>query len=183
MKDNLWIDSSEYRRELLSPAAIGDESVSMAMEDEKQLARSERVAIYASNMANLTMKKANQYRYPIGKNKMQPAQPERDPEKEKWMVGIMIAMYTMVNWANTVMDNVWGLIRRTASAIKVFSKANIIWNHHKEFRHIETIRAYTFGSHYFVEVYIVFPEDMSLSPAHNIGQALEDKLEQLPEVK
>ncbi|XVF49802.1 hypothetical protein PTKIN_Ptkin04bG0045000 [Pterospermum kingtungense] len=383
MEDNLRTDSSDYRTELLSPAGIGDEGVSMAMtseqswrlnmdkfhlpqrrmdssycsllnflkalrrqkkiseyykrqekllkefnevdrfnelgilpgslteEDEKQLARSERVAIYASNVANLVlflakvyasvesrsiaviastldslldllsgfilwftayaMKKPNQYSYPIGKERMQPvgivvfasvmatlglqilfesvreliikAQPERDPEKENWMIGIMvsvtlvklvltvycrrfeneivrayaqdhffdvitnsvglatavlaikfywwidplgailIAIYTMVNWANTVMDNVWGLIGRTAPSEYLAKLTYLIWNHHKEIKHIETVRAYTFGSHYFVEVHIVLPEDMSLGPAHNIGQTLEDKLEQLPEVE
>ncbi|XWS10576.1 hypothetical protein CRYUN_Cryun38cG0008100 [Craigia yunnanensis] len=284
---------------------------SLTEEEMKQLARSERVAIYASNVANLvlffakvyasyesrslaviastldslldllsgfilwftaySMRKPNQYRYPIGKNRMQPvgivvfasvmatlglqilfesgrqliikAQPERDPEKEKWMIGIMvsvtlvklvltvycrrfeneivkayaqdhffdvitnsiglgtavlaikfywwidplgailIAVYTMGNWANTVMDNVWALIGRTAPPEYLARLTYLIWNHHEEIRHIETVRAYTSGSHYFVEVHIVLPEDMSLGQAHNIGQALEHKLVQLPEVE
>ncbi|XVF77823.1 hypothetical protein PTKIN_Ptkin14bG0078000 [Pterospermum kingtungense] len=284
---------------------------SLTEEEMKQLARSERVAIYASNVANLVlfsakvyasvesrslaviastldslldllsgfilwftayaMTKTNHFKYPIGKNRMQPvgivvfasvmatlglqilfesgrelliqAQPERDPEKEKWMIGIMvsatlvklvlmlycrrfqndivrayaqdhffdvitnsvglgtavlaikfywwidplgailIALYTMGNWANTVMDNVWALIGRTAPAEYLAKLTYLIWNHHEEIRHIETVRAYTFGSHYFVEVHIVLPEDMSLAKAHNIGQTLENKLEQLPEVE
>ncbi|EEF46561.1 cation efflux protein/ zinc transporter, putative [Ricinus communis] len=208
----------------------------------KQVARSEKMAIYASNIANMVlfiakvyasvesksmaviastvdslldllsgfilwftdyaMRSPNQYRYPIGKQRMQPvgivvfasvmatlglqilfesgrelitqAQPDRDPNKEKWMIGIMvsvtlikfilmvycrrfqneivrayaqdhffdvitnsiglatavltirfywwldplgailIALYTITNWANTVMENVWSLIGRTA---------------------------------------------------------------------
>ncbi|OMP10363.1 Cation efflux protein [Corchorus olitorius] len=281
-------------------------------EDEmKQLARSERVAIYASNAANLVlflakvyasvesrslaviastldslldllsgfilwftayaMRKPNLHRYPIGKNRMQPvgivvfaavmatlglqilfesgrellmkSQPDRDPEKEKWMIGIMvsvtvvklvltvycrrfeneivrayaqdhffdvitnsiglgtavlaikffwwidplgailIALYTMGNWSKTVMENVWALIGRTAPAEYLAKLTYLIWNHHEEIRHIETVRAYTFGTHYFAEVHIVLPEDMSLGQAHNIGQTLEDKLEQLPQVE
>ncbi|XP_052880694.1 metal tolerance protein 9 isoform X2 [Gossypium arboreum] len=277
-------------------------------EEMKQVARSERVAIYASNGANLVlflakvyasvmsrslaviastldslldllsgfilwftayaMRKPNQYRYPIGKNRMQPvgivvfasvmatlglqilfesgrelAQPERDPVKEKWMIGIMvsvtlvklvlmlycrrfqneivkayaqdhffdvitnsiglgtavlaikfywwidplgailIALYTMGNWANTVMDNVWALIGKTAPPEYLAKLTYLIWNHHEEIRHIETVRAYTFGSQYFVEVHIVLPQDMTLPQSHNIGQTLEDKLEQLPEVE
>ena len=89
----------------------------------------------------------------------------------------------MGNWANTVMDNVWALIGRTAPPEYLAKLTYLIWNHDKEIRHIETVRAYTFGSHYFVEVHIVLPEDMSLGQAHNIGQTLEDKLEQLPEVE
>ncbi|KAL9412535.1 hypothetical protein AB3S75_046043 [Citrus x aurantiifolia] len=284
---------------------------SLTQEEMKQLAKNERVAIYASNAANLVlflakvyasaesrslaviastldslldllsgfilwftayaMKKPNQYQYPIGKNRMQPvgivvfasimatlglqilfesgrelfteAQPERDPEKEKWMIGIMvsvtvvklalmmycrrfkneivrayaqdhffdvitnsiglatavlaikfywwidplgailIALYTMGNWGNTVMENVWSLIGRTAPAEYLAKLTYLIWNHHEEIKYIETVRAYNFGCQYFVEADVVLPAEMSLSEAHNIGESLQEKLEQLPEVE
>ncbi|KAG5392341.1 hypothetical protein IGI04_022304 [Brassica rapa subsp. trilocularis] len=44
------------------------------------------------------------------------------------------------------------------------------------------VRAYTFGSHYFVEVDIVLPENMRLQEAHNIGET-QEMLEQLVEVE
>jgi divalent metal cation (Fe/Co/Zn/Cd) transporter len=50
-------------------------------------------------------------------------------------------------------------------------------------RHIDTVRAYTFGSHYFVEVDIVLPCDMPLREGHDIGEALQEKLERLPEIE
>ncbi|CAB4307357.1 unnamed protein product [Prunus armeniaca] len=284
---------------------------SLTEDEVNQLARNERIAIYASNVANLVlflakvyasfesrslaviastldslldllsgfilwftsnaMRKPNQYRYPIGKNRMQPvgivvfasvmatlglqilfesgrqlltkAQPDRDPVKEKWMIGIMvsatvvkfvlmaycrrfkneivrtyaqdhlfdvitngiglasavlairfywwidpvgaiiIALYTMGNWAKTVMENVWSLIGKTAPAEYLAKLTYLIWNHDKEIKHIETVRAYTFGGNYFVEVDIVLPGDMSLSHAHNIGETLQEKLENLPEVE
>lgn len=89
----------------------------------------------------------------------------------------------MGNWANMVMDNVWGLIGKTAPPEYLSKLTYLIWNHHEEIKHIETVRAYTFGSQYFVEVHIVLPQDMTLPQSHNIGQTLEDKLEQLPEVE
>ncbi|KAL2473617.1 Metal tolerance protein 10 [Forsythia ovata] len=284
---------------------------SLTEEETRQLARSERMAIYASNIANLVlfiakvyasveskslaviastldslldllsgfilwftsyaMKKPNQYRYPIGKNRMQPvgilifasvmatlglqilfesgreiiikSQPERDPVKERWMIGIMvsvtvvkfvlmvycrrfnneivrayaqdhffdvitnsiglaaavlairfywwidplgailIALYTMGTWAKTVMENVKSLIGRTAPAEYLTKLVYLVWNHHREIKHIDTVRAYTFGNHYFVEIDIVLPEDMPLAIAHNIGETLQEKLEQLPEVE
>ncbi|KAL6283136.1 hypothetical protein ACE6H2_014065 [Prunus campanulata] len=257
---------------------------SLTEDEVNQLARNERIAIYASNVANLVlflakvyasfesrslaviastldslldllsgfilwftsnaMRKPNQYRYPIGKNRMQPvAQPDRDPVKEKWMIGIMvsatvvkfvlmaycrrfkneivrayaqdhlfdvitngiglasavlairfywwidpvgaiiIALYTMGNWAKTVMENVWSLIGKTAPAEYLAKLTYLIWNHDKEIKHIETVRAYTFGGNYFVEVHIVLPGDMSLSHSHNIGETLQEKLENLPEVE
>ncbi|KAG8382746.1 hypothetical protein BUALT_Bualt05G0109300 [Buddleja alternifolia] len=283
-------------------------------EDElKQLAKSERMAVHVSNIANLflfaakvfasvetrslaviastmdsfldllcglilwftsdAMRNRNQYRYPIGKGRMQPVGiivfasvmatlglqiilesvrqlvaksgpgPGVNHEKEMWMIGIMvsvtvvkfvlmlycrrfkneivrayaqdhffdvitnsvglvaavlgirfywwidptgaivIAIYTINTWAKTVVENVWSLIGRTAPPDFLAKLTYLIWNHHKQIQHIDTVRAYTFGSHYFVEVDIVLPEHMLLSQAHNIGETLQDKLEQLPEVE
>ncbi|XP_030487094.2 metal tolerance protein 10-like [Cannabis sativa] len=281
-------------------------------EDEmKELARNERLAIYASNVANLvlflakvyasveskslaviastldslldllsgfilwftsySMRKPNEFYYPIGKSRMQPVgivvfasvmatlglqilfesgrelltktQPERDSVKEKWMIGIMvsvtvvkfvlmvycrrfsneivrayaqdhffdvitnsiglgaavlaikfywwidplgailIALYTMGNWSNTVMENVWSLIARTAPPEYLAKLTYLIWNHHEEIKQIETVKAYKFGTEYFVEVDIVLPGEMSLSNAHFIGETLQDKIEKLPEVE
>ncbi|KAK6149550.1 hypothetical protein DH2020_017075 [Rehmannia glutinosa] len=226
-------------------------------EDEmKQLAKSERMAVHVSNIANLflfmakvyasiesrslaviastmdsfldllsglilwftshAMRNPNQYHYPIGKKRMQPvgiivfasvmatlglqiilesgrqliakSGPDINHDKEMWMIGIMasvtvIALYTINTWAKTVIENVWSLIGRTAPPDFLAKLTYLIWNHHKEIQQIDTVRAYTFGSHYFVEVDIVLPEDMLLSQAHNIGETLQEKLEQLPEVE
>ncbi|RVW37852.1 Metal tolerance protein 10 [Vitis vinifera] len=281
-------------------------------EDElKQLEMNERMAIYASNIANLVlftakvyasfesrslaviastldsfldllsgfilwftahaMRTPNQYRYPIGKKRMQPvgiivfasvmatlglqillesvrqlvsgSRSKMDGEKEKWMIGIMVSVtvvkfvlmvycrrfkneivsayakdhffdvitnsiglatavlavhfywwidpvgaliiagYTIGTWAKTVIENVWSLIGRSAPPDFLAKLTYLIWNHHEDIKHIDTVRAYTFGSHYFVEVDIVLPEDMFLGRAHNIGETLQEKLEQLPEVE
>ncbi|CAO2193480.1 unnamed protein product [Urochloa humidicola] len=103
-----------------------------------------------------------------------------------WMdpVGaILIALYTITTWARTVLENVGTLIGRSAPADYLTKLTYLIWNHHEEIRHIDTVRAYTFGTHYFVEVDIVLPGDMPLSQAHDIGESLQEKLEQLPEVE
>ncbi|KAL8232011.1 hypothetical protein R6Q57_001789 [Mikania cordata] len=63
------------------------------------------------------------------------------------------------------------------------SSSSLCWNHHKAIRHIDTVRAYTFGSHYFVEVDIVLPSDMPLQTARDIGESLQEKLELLPEIE
>ncbi|KAK7401606.1 hypothetical protein VNO78_13220 [Psophocarpus tetragonolobus] len=96
---------------------------------------------------------------------------------------IVIALYTINTWAKIVMENVWSLIGRTAPPDFLAKLTYLIWNHHEQIRHIDTVRAYTFGAHYFVEVDIVLPEDMILHQAHNIGETLQEKLEQLPEVE
>ncbi|KAG6510618.1 metal tolerance protein 7-like isoform X2 [Zingiber officinale] len=217
------------------------------------------------------MKKPNHYRYPIGKNRMQPVgivvfasvmgtlglqvllesgrelvtsdHPEFDRVKEFWMVGsmssvtlvkfflmlycrsfeneivrayaqdhffdvitnsiglvasllavryawwmdpvgaILIALYTIGTWAKTVVENVWLLIGRTAPPDFLAKLIYLVWNHDRKIKHIDTVRAYTFGAHYFAEVDIVLPADMPLSEAHDVGEALQEKLEQLPEVE
>ncbi|KAL4272976.1 hypothetical protein GQ457_13G000670 [Hibiscus cannabinus] len=105
----------------------------------------------------------------------------------KWWIdptgAIIIALYTMSTWARTVIENVWSLIGRTAPPDFLAKLTYMIWNHHEDIQHIDTVRAYTSGSHYFVEVDIVLPEDMPLNKAHNIGEKLQEKLEQLPEVE
>lgn len=96
---------------------------------------------------------------------------------------MQIALYTMGTWAKTVLENVWSLIGRTAPPDFLSMLTYLIWNHHEGINHIDTVRAYTFGSHYFLEVDIVLPGDMILSEAHNIGETLQEKLEQLNEVE
>ncbi|KAF9677046.1 hypothetical protein SADUNF_Sadunf08G0066900 [Salix dunnii] len=96
---------------------------------------------------------------------------------------IIIALYTINTWARTVIENVWSLIGRSAPPEFLAKLTYLIWNHHEEIKHIDTVRAYTFGNHYFVEVDIVLPGDMVLNKAHDIGEDLQEKLEQLPEVE
>jgi divalent metal cation (Fe/Co/Zn/Cd) transporter len=56
-------------------------------------------------------------------------------------------------------------------------------NHDSRIKRIDTVRAYTFGSLYFVEVDIELPEVMPLKEAHDIGEDLQTELEALPEVE
>lgn len=83
----------------------------------------------------------------------------------------------------TVLENVNSLVGRSAAPEYLQKLTYLCWNHHKAIRHIDTVRAYTFGSHYFVEVDIVLPGDMPLEEAHDIGESLQEKLELLPEIE
>ncbi|XP_077214493.1 cation efflux family protein isoform X1 [Tasmannia lanceolata] len=96
---------------------------------------------------------------------------------------IVLALYTIRTWSATVLENVNSLVGRTAAPEYLQKLTYLCWNHHKAIRHIDTVRAYTFGSHYFVEVDIVLPSDMPLREAHDIGESLQEKLEQLPEIE
>eukprot|EP00268_Persea_americana_P032334 TRINITY_DN3176_c0_g1_i2.p1 TRINITY_DN3176_c0_g1~~TRINITY_DN3176_c0_g1_i2.p1 ORF type:complete len:394 (+),score=64.48 TRINITY_DN3176_c0_g1_i2:204-1385(+) len=96
---------------------------------------------------------------------------------------IILALYTIRTWSATVLENVNSLVGRSAAPEYLQKLTYLCWNHHKAVRHIDTVRAYTFGSHYFVEVDIVLPSDMPLREAHDIGETLQEKLELLPEIE
>lgn len=96
---------------------------------------------------------------------------------------IILAIYTIRTWSMTVLENVHSLVGQSASPEYLQKLTYLCWNHHKAVRHIDTVRAYTFGSHYFVEVDIVLPSNMPLQEAHDIGEALQEKLERLPEIE
>lgn len=103
-----------------------------------------------------------------------------------WMdpVGaIILALYTIRTWSLTVLENVNSLVGKSAAPEYLQKLTYLCWNHHKAIRHIDTVRAYTFGSHYFVEVDIVLPANMPLQEAHDIGESLQEKLELLPEIE
>ncbi|OWM70100.1 metal tolerance protein 11 [Punica granatum] len=105
---------------------------------------------------------------------------------DDWMdpVGaIILALYTIRTWSLTVLENVNSLVGKSAAPEYLQKLTYLCWNHHKAIRHIDTVRAYTFGSHYFVEVDIVLPADMPLQEAHDIGEHLQEKLELLPEIE
>uniref|UniRef100_A0A0E0L3G9 Uncharacterized protein n=1 Tax=Oryza punctata TaxID=4537 RepID=A0A0E0L3G9_ORYPU len=96
---------------------------------------------------------------------------------------IILAFYTIRTWSMTVLENVHSMVGQSASPEYLQKLTYLCWNHHKAVRHIDTVRAYTFGSHYFVEVDIVLPCDMPLQEAHDIGEALQEKLESLTEIE
>ncbi|KAH1263070.1 Metal tolerance protein 4 [Glycine max] len=84
---------------------------------------------------------------------------------------ILLSIYTITNWSGTVMENA------------VLQKLTYLVVMHAQIKRIDTVRAYTFGVLYFVEVDTELPEDLPLKEAHAIGESLQIKLEKLPEVE
>lgn len=96
---------------------------------------------------------------------------------------LVLALYTIFEWSKTVLENAGSLVGKAAPPDFIRKVTFITVSHDDAIRHIDTVRAYTFGSQYFVEVDIELPEEMYLREAHNIGEALQNKLEALPEVE
>ncbi|KAG5550686.1 hypothetical protein RHGRI_015592 [Rhododendron griersonianum] len=95
---------------------------------------------------------------------------------------IVLAFYTIANWSGTVFENAVSLVGQSAPP-EVLQKLTYLVIRHPQVKRIDTVRAYTFGVLYFVEVDIVLPEELPLKEAHTIGETLQIKLEKLPEVE
>nr|AYW01707.1 MTP6 protein [Morus alba] len=107
-------------------------------------------------------------------------------DKLYWWVdpagAIVLAIYTISNWSATVLENAVSLVGQSAPP-EVLQKLTYLVIRHPQVKRIDTVRAYTFGVLYFVEVDIELPEDLPLKEAHMIGETLQIKLEKLPEVE
>ncbi|KAK6802391.1 hypothetical protein RDI58_000171 [Solanum bulbocastanum] len=95
---------------------------------------------------------------------------------------IILALYTITNWSGTVLENAVSLVGQSAPP-EYLQKLTYLVIRHPQVKRIDTVRAYTFGVLYFVEVDIELPEDLPLKEAHAIGETLQIKLEKLPEVE
>ncbi|EYU40604.1 hypothetical protein ABFS82_14G053100 [Erythranthe guttata] len=95
---------------------------------------------------------------------------------------LVLAIYTIVNWSRTVLENAASLVGQSAPP-EILRKLTYLVIRHPQIKRIDTVRAYTFGVLYFVEVDIELPEEMHLKEAHTIGETLQIKIEKLTEVE
>ncbi|KAF3965770.1 hypothetical protein CMV_010080 [Castanea mollissima] len=95
---------------------------------------------------------------------------------------IILAVYTILSWSKTVFEGAVSLVGQSAPP-EVLQKLTYLVMRHPQVKRIDTVRAYTFGVLYFVEVDIELPEELPLKEAHTIGETLQEKLERLPEVE
>ncbi|EYU39974.1 hypothetical protein ABFS82_10G175100 [Erythranthe guttata] len=96
---------------------------------------------------------------------------------------IALAVYTITNWSGTVLENAVSLVGQSAPPEVLQKLTYLVLRHDSKIKRVDTVRAYTFGVLYFVEVDIELPEDLRLIEAHAIGESLQIKIEELPEVE
>ncbi|CAF1448466.1 unnamed protein product [Rotaria sp. Silwood1] len=96
---------------------------------------------------------------------------------------IVISFYIIITWIRQANGQVKRLSGHTADPKFLSQITWLAYNHSPLILKIDTVRAFYFGSSYLVEVDIVLPEDMLLKEAHDIGESLQNKLEDLPEVE
>ncbi|KAJ6427985.1 hypothetical protein OIU84_023403 [Salix udensis] len=95
---------------------------------------------------------------------------------------ILLAVYTITNWSGTVVENAVSLVGHAAPP-EFLQKLTYLVIRHPQVQRIETVRSYTFGALYFVEVDIELPQELPLKEAHVIGETLQNKIEKLTEVE
>jgi cation diffusion facilitator family transporter len=96
---------------------------------------------------------------------------------------MLLSLYIIRVWATTALENMRQLAGKSAPAGLLQKLTYVAWNHSPKIQQIDTVRAYTFGQHYFAEVDIVLPPDTSLPEAHDIGETLQNKLERMVEIE
>ncbi|KAK8971321.1 Metal tolerance protein 4 [Platanthera guangdongensis] len=95
----------------------------------------------------------------------------------------ILAIYTIFNWSGTVRENAVSLVGQSASPEMLQKLTYLVIRHDPQIKHVDTVRAYTLGVLYFVEVDIELPEDLPLKEAHEVGESLQIKIEELTEVE
>ncbi|EEH52781.1 cation diffusion facilitator family [Micromonas pusilla CCMP1545] len=96
---------------------------------------------------------------------------------------ILLASYIVYNWSCTALENVKAMVGVSAPPEFLTQLTYLAWNHHEDIVCIDTVRAYTFGPNYFVEVDVVLPEEMPLRRAHDIGESLQNRIEEMEDVE
>ncbi|KAJ3000560.1 hypothetical protein HDV02_004855 [Globomyces sp. JEL0801] len=88
---------------------------------------------------------------------------------------IIIAVFIIRSWTGTALG----------VSAEVHFHNQIVYmamTHDDRIELVDTCRAYHSGNNCFVEVDVVFPPDMRLDLAHDIGESLQERLETLPQV-
>merc|ERR1711879_1059257 len=96
---------------------------------------------------------------------------------------IGMSLYIMFIWFCTGYRNVKVMSGMSATPDFLNQVVYLAYNHHPSVVAIDTVRAFPLAYDYLVEVDIVLPQTMTVEEAHDIGEALQDKIELLENVE
>lgn len=95
---------------------------------------------------------------------------------------IAISIIIMYRWGSLIAEQMKKIIGHTAPQEFITGLAEIS-NQHDSRIVTDNIRAYHFGSRYYVEIEAVFPQEMTVRESHDIALALQMKIEELQDVE
>ncbi|KAJ3078747.1 hypothetical protein HK102_004268 [Quaeritorhiza haematococci] len=96
---------------------------------------------------------------------------------------ILIALLILRSWTSTAYEQIQLIVGKSAEPSFLQKVTYIALTHDSRIHQVDTCRAYHSGNNYFVEVDIVLPPEMPLKEAHDVGEALQIKLETLEDVE
>ncbi|PRP86638.1 hypothetical protein PROFUN_05117 [Planoprotostelium fungivorum] len=96
---------------------------------------------------------------------------------------IVVALIILRSWASTAYEHAQLIVGVTADPNFISKITYLGLTHDKRILKMDTARAYTVGNNFFVEVDIVLDPELKLREAHDIGESLQMKLENLPNVE
>ena len=96
---------------------------------------------------------------------------------------VLLALYIIFNWAMVGYEQLKNLVGHRADRRFLSKITYIVAEHSEKILKVDTVRAYSFGVDYLVEVDIVLDPTMPLNEAHNVGESLQLKLESLDGVE
>lgn len=92
---------------------------------------------------------------------------------------IIIALLILRSWASTAYEQMLLLIGIATDDNFLKKITYTAMQHSSEILKVDSCRAFHVGSDVYVEVDIVLPEDMPLKNTHDIGESLQNKLEEI----
>ncbi|CAF1360825.1 unnamed protein product [Rotaria sordida] len=96
---------------------------------------------------------------------------------------ILISLYIIFCWLKQLREQVRNLSGYKAEPEFLQKITWLTLQHSPLIQKIDTVRAFHFGTSFLVEVEVILPETMSLKEAHDIGDGLKNKLENIPEIE
>jgi len=95
---------------------------------------------------------------------------------------VILAFYIIQSWIRESLEHAQNLVGKSASN-EFMKRITYIAVNHPGVREIDSVQAWHVGENIYAEVHIVCPPDMSLKESHDIGEELQLKIEQLPDVE
>ena len=96
---------------------------------------------------------------------------------------LLLAFYIIFNWILVGREQLINLVGHRADRRLISKIIFITMEHSEKILKVDTVRAYTFGVNYLVEVHIVLNPGMVLEESHDIGESLQLTLESMKEVE
>ena len=97
--------------------------------------------------------------------------------------GILLSLFVLYNWCQTAVENAKKLIGESGSNELRRSIIYVAACHDPIIISVEKVLVFQVGPQYFTEVHIIVPSETPTWISHDIGEALQMKLERLPDIE